>query len=108
MSSEHPLQPINYGLFLTACSAILGELEYQDHLPRRTTNEAKDVAAFATLARVYLRKLEDVWAMNPGTLQEDGSVQVTESLHYLRKLAAILVRAMIYNGVIPRTPPESP
>ena len=77
--------------FKEAAQALVGELAYQDSLPRRTEDgEAKDPAAFATLARVYLRKLEDNWAMNEGN---------ELALHDLRKCAAIFVRAMIYCGV---------
>ena len=85
--------------FDKACQAIWSELQYQDNLPRRTADEAKDVPGFLTLARRYMRKVEDTWADNPGTLQLDGAVQVEDALHGLRKVAGIIVRAMIYNGV---------
>lgn len=77
-------------------AAIWGELQYQDHLPRRTEDEAKDVPGFATLARRYMRHLEDHWADQPGT----GEPPVVEdALKDLRKLATIFTRAMIYCGV---------
>ena len=82
--------------FDMAAEAIWQELEYQDRLTRRTDDEATDVPGFATLARRYMRKLEDHWADQPGV----GDPPVVEdALHDLRKLAAIFVRAMIYNGV---------
>lgn len=45
---------------------------------------------FATLGRVYLRKLEDEWA---------GSAGDEKALPHLRKLGAIFVRGMIYCGI---------
>jgi len=85
--------------YVEASEAILTELKYQDSLERRTDDEAKDVPGFLTLLRRYTRIVEDSWSDNPGTPQEDGSVQVEQALHGLRKLAAICVRAMIYNGI---------
>ncbi len=82
--------------FQEVCTAIWTEIFYQDHLPRRTDDEAKDVPGFLTLGRRYLRKAEDAWADNPGT---GNPAQVEEALHGLRKLAAIFIRAMIYNGI---------
>src|SRR5688500_14024991 len=83
-----------------ALAAIKAEiLTYQNHLPRRTDDEAKDVPGFLTLLRRYVRTAEDHWADNPGELQPEGNVQVPAALHDLRKIAAIAVRAMIYNGV---------
>lgn len=79
-----------------ALDAVWGEIQYQDTLPRRTDDEAKDVPAFATLARRYMRHLEDHWADQPGT---GDPPQVEDALKDLRKLAAIFVRAMIYNGI---------
>lgn len=76
--------------FDAACEAVWSELEYQNSLPRRTEDEAKDPQGFATLGRVYLRRLEDAWADHPGT---------EPSLPVLRKLAAIFVRGMVYCGV---------
>lgn len=77
--------------FEEAMEAIWSELQYQNQLPIRTEDgEAKDPAAFATLGRRYLRKLEDAWADNAG---------FEPSLPFLRKLAAIFTRGMIYNGV---------
>jgi hypothetical protein len=89
---------LNSSIF-DAFSAIKTELDYQDKLPIRTADEAQDVPGFLTLLRRYTRKVEDAWADNGGVEQPDGSVQVEEALHGLRKLAAIAVRAMIYNGV---------
>jgi hypothetical protein len=80
--------------FNAACDAVWSEIQYQNSLPRRTGDEAKDPASFATLGRVYLRRLEDVWADNPG---------VEEALPSLRKLAAIFIRGMIYSGIRYRT-----
>lgn len=85
--------------FDKACRAIWTELEYQNTLPIRTADEASDVPGFLTLLRRYLSKVENGWADNAGEVQEDGTIQVTEALHGLRKLAAIAVRAMLYNGV---------
>ena len=93
------IKNVNLNDLETVFDAIRTELKYQNELPIRTDDEAKDVAGFATLARRYLRKLEDNWADNPGTLQPDGSIQVEKALHDLRKMAAIFVRAMVYNGV---------
>lgn len=85
--------------FDRAVEAVWTEVEYQNQLSRRTSDEAGDVAGFATLGRVYLGKLENHWAMNPGEEQPEGNVAVTEGLHDLRKLAAIFCRAMIYCGI---------
>ena len=82
--------------FEEVMEAIWSELQYQDNLPIRTADEAKDVPGFLTLARVYQRKTEDAWANNPGT---GSPPQVEEALHGLRKCAGIFVRAMAYNGV---------
>jgi len=79
--------------FDEACDAVWTEIEYQNNLPRRTDDEAKEPAGFATLGQVYLRRLEDAWADNAGTAQ---------SLPYLRKLAGIFIRGMIYCGVTRR------
>jgi hypothetical protein len=80
--------------FDEVCEAIWSELEYQNNLPRRTDDEAQNIAAFLTLARRYMRTLEDEWADNAGVTDE--------ALSGLRKVAAIFSRAMIYNGVIKR------
>ncbi len=85
--------------FHEACEAVWTEIEYQNSLERRTDDEAVDVPAFLTLLRRYVRKVEDDWADKPGTTQPEGGVKVTNALHGLRKLAAIMVRAMIYNGI---------
>ena len=97
--------------FDRACDALWTEIQYQDGLPRRTDDEAKDAAGFATLGRRYLRKLEDDWADNPGTINTQpggNSVVVEAALHNLRKLSAIFLRGMIYCGIRNRKPPESP
>lgn len=78
--------------FYKAADAIWTELQYQDNLPRRTDDEAKDCAGFATLGRRYLRHLEDHWADQPGPVVEDA-------LNDMRKLAAIFARGMIYCGI---------
>jgi hypothetical protein len=83
--------------------AVWSEIQYQNHLPRRTADEAKDCAGFATLGRAYLRKLEDNWYSKPGEVQPEGNVAVTDCLHDLRKLSAIFVRAMIYCGIRSRS-----
>ena len=79
--------------FDAACEAVWSEIEYQNSLPRRTDDEAKEPAGFFTLGRVYLRRGEDAWADNAGT---------ELCLPSLRKLAAIFVRGMIYCGIRPR------
>jgi hypothetical protein len=88
--------------FSKVCDAIWKELDYQNSLLRRTSDEAKDVPGFLTLLRCYLNKTENLWADNPGTVQENGQLQVTEALHGLRKIATIAVRSMIYNGIVNR------
>ena len=85
--------------FDKACEAVWSEIQFQDGLSRRTDDEAKDVPAFLTLLRRYVRKVEDSWADFPGERQPDGSTQVTQALHGLRKLSAIGIRAMVYNGI---------
>ena len=82
--------------FEKACEALWEELQYQDALARRTDDEAQNIPGFLTLARRYIRRAEDDWADSPG---EGNPPQVPAALHGLRKLAAIFVRAMIYNGV---------
>jgi len=76
--------------FDEAAEAVWSEIEYQNNLPRRTDDEAKEPAGFFTLARVYLRRGEDAWSDNAGT---------EACLPSLRKVAAIVVRGMIYCGV---------
>ena len=76
--------------FQDACNAVWSEIEYQNNLPRRTDDEAVTPSGFATLGRVYLRRLEDAWSDNPG---------IDKSLPVLRKLAAIFIRGMIYCGI---------
>jgi hypothetical protein len=77
--------------FHDAAAALWTEIEYQNGLARRTEEgEGKDPAAFATLGRVYLRRLEEAWANSAGN---------EEALPFLRKLAAIFIRGMIYNGI---------
>jgi hypothetical protein len=108
LRAPHAERTVSYHDFMKACAALWTELHYQNNLSIRTANEATDVPGFATLGRVYLRKLEDAWTTAPGEIQEDGSVQVTEALHGLRKVAAIFVRAMIYCGVRDREMPPEP
>ena|SRR5271163_1155829 len=93
--------------FLEAADAVWTELNYQDNLPRRTDDEAKDVPAFATLGRRYLRFLEDHWADQPGVPTGNGTYIVEDALNDLRKLSAIFVRGMIYNGVRVRKVPAT-
>jgi hypothetical protein len=81
--------------FNEAVEAVWSEIEYQNNLPRRTDDEAKEPAGFFTLARVYLRRGEDAWSDNAGT---------EACLPSLRKLSAILVRGMIYCGIRYRQP----
>lgn len=85
--------------FDSAMNAVWSEIKYQDNFNLRTDDEADSIPAFLTLLRRYTRKAEDAWADSPGELQSDGKIQVTEALHSLRKLAAIAVRSMVYNGV---------
>ena len=88
--------------FDRACDALWSEIQYQDMLPRRTDDEARDVPGFATLGRRYLRKLEDDWADNPGVANlnpEEPAYVVEAALHDLRKLAAIFLRGMTYCGI---------
>lgn len=95
--TTHP-RKVTRGEFDVVCDAIWSEIEYQNNLPKRTPDEAKDVPAFATLGRRYLRLLEDHWADNPAEQAVEGWV-VTSALNDLRKLAAVFVRAMAYCGV---------
>jgi hypothetical protein len=80
--------------FDKAAEAVWSEIEYQNTLPRRTEDEAKEPAGFFTLGEVYLRRGEDAWADNAGT---------EACLPGLRKLAAIFTRGMIYCGIRSRT-----
>lgn len=79
--------------FDDACDAVWSEIEHQNNLPRRTDDEAKEPAGFFTLARVYLRRGEDAWSDNAGT---------EACLPSLRKIAGIMIRAMVYCGIRPR------
>lgn len=90
---------INREEFDLACEAVWSEIQYQDNLPRRTDDEAKDVPGFLTLGRRYLRKVEDDWADNPG---EGEPAQVPAALNGLRKLAAIFIRGMVYTKILRR------
>jgi hypothetical protein len=85
--------------FDEACEAVWTEIKYQNELPRRTEDEARDVPGFLTLLRRYIRKTENAWADNPGVPQSEGLVQVPKALDGLRKVAAVAMRGMIYNGV---------
>jgi hypothetical protein len=89
--------------FNKACEALWTEIEYQNNLYIRTSDEALSIPSFLTLLRRYLRKAEDSWSDNPSVKQSDGQTQVTEALHGLRKLSTIALRAMIYNGVLNRS-----
>lgn len=80
--------------FDAAVAAVWTEIEYRNSLSRRTEDEAKDVPGFLTLLRRYIRKAEDAWSDNPGTVQPDGSIQVEEALHGLRKLAMIAMASI--------------
>lgn len=85
--------------FKEACDAVWVEIVYQNGLERRTeaqasdcgTGEAHDVPGFLTLARRYMRKIEDAWADQPAPVED--------ALDGLRKVAAIFVRAMIYTRI---------
>lgn len=83
--------------FDEAMEAVWSELQYQDNLPIRTADEAKDVPGFLTLGRRYMRSTEDAWADQAAT--EGSPPQVPMALDGIRKLAGIFVRAMVYNGV---------
>jgi len=69
--------------FERAMEAVWTELQYQDGLPRRTEDEAKEVPGSASLMRTYLRRTEDAWADQPGPAGE-------------------AVRGMVYTRVWPR------
>lgn len=90
--------------FDKACQAVWSEIQYQNRMAdvaptRRTDDEAKDVPGFCSLLDVYVGKTKVAWADTPGEVQPDGRVQVPAALHGLRKITAIALRAMIYNGV---------
>lgn len=85
--------------FDEAVEALWTEIEYQNALPHRTEDEADDVPGFLTLLRRYTSKAEIERCDNAAVKQPDGTVQVPEALHALRKLAGIALRGMIYNGV---------
>lgn len=77
--------------FNEAVEAVWSEIEYQNSLPIRTEqDEAKDIPGFLTLGRRYLRWAENEWSDNAG---------IEKSKPFLRKLAAIFVRSMIYVGI---------
>lgn len=111
---KHKLPRVTREQFDHACEALWSEMEYINDLPRRTDDEAQDVPGFLTLARHYLRKTEADWADNAGTeVWSDAvngkgdpcvrcKIQVPEALGGLRKTATILLRAMIFNGVLKR------
>jgi len=90
--------------FDQACEAVWSEIEYQNSLPRRTADEARTVPGFITLARVYLDRTAVAWTDHAGVENKGHGqdVVVPEALHGLRKVAAILVRGMIYCGIRPR------
>lgn len=80
--------------FDKAVEAIWTEIEYQNKLPRRTEDEATEHGSFVSLSNVYVRRLEESWADNPGV--------VPLVTHSVRKIAAIWIRCMIYNGILKR------
>jgi hypothetical protein len=90
--------------FDAAVEALWSEIEYQNALPRRTEDEATEIPSFCTMLRQYTQRCEVAWMDQPGTEQHDGRVQVSDALHGLRKIAAIAVRGMIYNGIRARQP----
>lgn len=92
---HHP-KTITREEFDAACDALWSEIEYQNTLPIRTPDEAKDIPSFCTLGRAYLRKVEDAWATQPAN-EETGVVE--DAAHGCRKLAAIFLRAMMYSGI---------
>ena len=83
--------------------ALWSELDYQNKLDRRAEDEGTNIPGFLTLADVYLRKTADAWAKSPAVEQPDGSFQVSEAQDGIRKVAAIMIRAMVYNGAKMRT-----
>jgi hypothetical protein len=82
--------------FDVAMEAVWAELQYQNQLDRRTSDEAKSVPGFTTLGRHYLAKTEEAW-VSQAAIETTG--QVEEALEGLRKLAGIFVRGMIYCGI---------
>lgn len=98
--SRYKVESISREQFEEACEALWTEIQYQNTLPRRTDDEAKDIPGFLTLGRRYIRKVEDDWADKPGEKHPDfAGSQVPEAIDGLRKVAAIFIRAMIYNGI---------
>jgi hypothetical protein len=85
--------------FDRACEALWTEVQYQNTLGRRTSDEAKDVPGFLTLLNRTARTTEEHWADLVAEAQPEGGYQVSEALNDLRKLAGIAVRAMIYCGI---------
>lgn len=89
--TDFPKRVVSREEFNEAIEAVWSEIVYQNNLSRRTDEgEAKNPASFATLGRVYLRRLEDAWSDNEGN---------EAALPFLRKLAAIFTRGMIYAGI---------
>ncbi len=84
---------INRDEFNAACEALWSEIEYQNNLPRRTNDEAKDTPGFLTLGERYIRKTADTWVDEAGD---------AAGPHGMRKLAAIFLRGMIYLGIVGR------
>jgi hypothetical protein len=77
--------------FNIAVDAVWSEIEYQNSLAIRTDeDEALTPPGFFTLLNVYLRKGEVAWTDNAGT---------EPCLPFLRKLAGIAIRGMIYCGI---------
>jgi len=89
--------------FDKAMEAVWTEIEYRNNLERRTEeDECKDIAGFCTLLRHMLHKCEQDWYSWKASEQPDGQMQVTECLHWMRKLASGAVIAMVYNGSLNR------
>jgi hypothetical protein len=73
-------------------NVIDSERDYQEALPRRTLSH-NTIGDYNTLLRSYLRRTDDAWTDNAG---------VEASLHVVRKIAAIGVRAMEELGFVRR------
>lgn len=87
--------------FDQACEALWTEITYQNELPRRTDDEAKQIPSFCSLGRRYIDRCEKSWADEPA---DSESGQVETALHDMRKVAAIFIRGMIYCGIRSQKP----
>lgn len=79
---------------------IDGERDYQnEQIAKFNWNEPKRVGEFLTILRVYLTKAENAWV----TDSDNAKPEERQSLHEIRKLAALAIACLESHGAPPRS-----